>query len=210
MLQRVISSGGGNKTNDTIDDQLVGALAARGYEASDPSAAELIPVLGSLLIFLRLYFGSDPDAGLKVSPYVDMNERIPGAGSQVTTSSEEPIFTAIPEPAYPNWQFLRIFFPPMGPLPTDYDFGSPYTSTSTSSTIPTASCVPGSVSANTSEAITHAKGFCSGSSIKSNDTCEFVQWAGNNQYLALGFEASNGTCIADCPTTFSDMIWNCE
>ncbi|KAF4633922.1 hypothetical protein G7Y89_g4196 [Cudoniella acicularis] len=207
VLQRIISSGGGDKTNDTIDEQIVGALAARGYEASN---AELIPLLGILITFLRLNFGTDPNAGLKVSPYLDMNERIPDYVTVISTSSEEPIVTAIPELAYPDWMNLRVFYPPVGPLPTDFDFGSPYTSTSVSKAAPTPTCFPNSLSANTSEAIDHAKEFCGGSVMSANDTCEYIQWAGTNQYLALGYEASNGTCMADCPTTFANMFNTCQ
>jgi len=135
VLQRIISSGGGNKTNDTLDEQIVGALAARGYQTWD---VELLAVLGTLITFLRFNFGTDPNAGLKLTPYIDINESIPGAAPVYTTSEEEPIITAIPEPAYPGWQFqLPEYFPLFGPLPTDDDLDTPYTSTSISAVAPT-------------------------------------------------------------------------
>ncbi|RDL40226.1 uncharacterized protein BP5553_00205 [Venustampulla echinocandica] len=209
VLQRIISSGGGEKANDAIDEQIVGALAARGYEAS---TAELIPLLGLVITFLRFTFGTDPNAGLKLSPYIDLSEKIPGAGSMVTTSEYDPIFTAIPEPVYPDWMNLRMFYPPVGPLPTDYDFGSPYTSTSVSKAVPTPTCFPGAVSAKTNDDILfHANGFCDGSVPGSNDTCEYIQWdAGSNKYLALAFEANDGTCSYSCRAMYIDMFATCS
>jgi hypothetical protein len=173
ILQRIISSGGGDKTNDTLDEQIVGALAARGYEASN---AEAIPVFGDLITFLRFNFGTDPNAGLKLTPYIDLNQEIPGAAPVLTTTEEEPIITAIPEPAYPGWQFqLPEYFYVIGPLPTDDDLDTPYTSTSISVVAPTPTCFPGPILAKTLDAITFGNEFCQAAS-GGNDSISYYQW----------------------------------
>lgn len=207
ILQRIISSGGGDKTNDTLDEQIVAALAARGYEAWN---AEGIPGLGDLITFLRFNFGTDPNAGLKLTPYLDLNQGIPGAAPVLTTTTEEPVITAIPEPAYPYWQFqLPENLYVIGPLPTDDNLDTPYTSTSLPAVAPTPTCFPGPISAKTSDAITFANEFCQAAS-GGNDSISYYQWESSNNYLSLAYVAFNGSCNNDCSTSFANTFHTCK
>jgi hypothetical protein len=209
VLQRIIDSGGDQKNNDTIQAEIVGDLAARGLDQSW-AWLDMIPALGQLLMAYHFYGKNGPDPSYKLAPCVNLNDQAPGGESLVTTT-EDPLVTAIVEPACPNWWKYRVFWSATGPLPSP-TADDPDTTSSTPSSSPTATniCLSSEFKVNVTYLTQSADDSCKQRVTPMQEKRKTYPTSTNGVDLVFEYNPGNGTCVKDCPNIYNQMLLSCE